>query len=281
MEERKPAKATRRFLPRLSVSRSNEGSGIEAEANNTKKRSKLLTGNFYSPNLERSKFKNFAPDSIINKETSYKFQEKLEKYAEQESKCAPMPLYAKPDSAGLAESPAPKPGQEVWTATCNLTSNQKTCSSSRVTLSTNAQTPILDKQYPEAYWSQKNPTSPNLGQHENSYLKKLKPALLEQTLNPEPLPDQQKPKLKLKETADLLSLKKLKGMASAKNMFINGGLVQCKNQIMLSLQNKEKINKSGVISSPRSPLMEKCQNLESSEALASKKVLSPQLLKEK
>lgn len=150
-----------------------------------------------------------------------------------------------------------------------------------MTLSTNAQTPVLDKLYPEAYWAQKNPTSPSLGAHENSYLKKLKPALLEQTLNPEAPAEQLKQKPKPKETPDLLSLKKLKGIASAKNMFINGGLVHCKNQIMLSLQNKDKHNKSGVVSSPRSPLVEKCQNLEAADAPASKPGLSPLLHKEK
>ena len=140
---------------------------------------------------------------------------------------------------------------------------------------------MLDKLHPEAYWAQKNPTSPNLGALENSYLKKLKPALLEQTLNPDPSAEQSKQKPRPKDTPDLLSLKKLKGIASAKNMFINGGLVHCKNQIMLSLQNKDKQNKSGVVSSPRSPLLEKCQNLEAADASSSKAALSPQLQKEK
>jgi Dullard-like phosphatase family protein len=280
MGAKRPARAARRSPPRPSVPSAHPGSGLDADAPPPKKRSKLLTGNFYSPNLERSKFKTFVSEPMIHKEASYRFQEKLEKYAGQEARPAPPAPGQKPDQPPGADSPAPKAGQEVWTGTCTLAPNQKICSSSRLTLSTNAQTPVLDKLCPEGYWAQKNPTTPNLGAHDHSYLKKLKPALLEQPPAPD-AQDQPKPKQKPRDTPDLLSLKKLKGIASAKNMFINGGLVHTKNQIMLSLQNKDKNNKSGLASSPRTPLLDKCPNLEAPDAAASRSALSPLLQKEK
>lgn len=97
----------------------NSKRGDDGDTSGGRKRTKLLTGNFFSPNLERHKLKPalFSPN-LAGKDGVGSPSTKIYKLANTD---------AFPQSAKILnlddcenEQPASSPKQEVWSGTCNL-----------------------------------------------------------------------------------------------------------------------------------------------------------------
>lgn len=238
--------------------------GQELEIAGDRKRTKLLTGNFFSPNIERSKVKpSIYSPNLKSKDNGVQTQPRLYKFGTTE---------AYPQSAKILNLDAcdgdnvlGSGRQEVWSGTCNLQNIGKSRGSSKV----------LSPQL------MKSPVDNNIlnYQSDNSYIKKVKQALLEKVGQSDLLnKDEGKLSPKSKEM-DLLNLKKLKQITSGKNTLTNYNL-QSDNRADGDSKDRLDLSGLGSKSNQRTPLIEKDVNSMGNQS-GSKTLFSPQLMKQK
>ncbi len=236
-----------------------------------RKKGKLLTGNFFSPNIERAKTKptTFSPN-LMSRDTYNSHHPRVQKFGTEA-----YPASAKVLNLDLCENEQQQQQNsarhEVWSGTCNLKSFSSARGSNKVL------SPTL----------MKSPTDMlNQGSGDNSYIKKVKQVLMERNGKggSETVPiDEFKLSPKTKETTDFLNLKKLKqitSVTSGKNLFMT-------EMVLGQSNDHERLDKSNNIgkNSNRTPLMERdinqASNLLINKQTPARGLFSPQLMKQK
>lgn len=250
----------------------NSKRGEDSDIGGGRKKGKLLTGNFFSPNLERAKTKptTFSPN-LMTRDTYNSHHPRIQRFGTEQYPASAKVL----NLDQCEEQPQNSARHEVWTGTCNLKSFSSARGSNKVL------SPQLMKSPTDLY----NQTNGS----DNSYIKKVKQVLMErtgkgltETEGAHPTEDY-KLSPKTKETTDFLNLKRLKqitSVTSGKNLFMTDVLLGQSND-----NDKHDKTYNAGKSSHRSPLLEKDIN-QASNMLTNKQtpvrgIFSPQLMKAK
>lgn len=170
----------------------------------------MLTGNFFSPNLERQKSRPTASPVIV-KDPINSYQQRLQRFATAEGESAHAVDPSNKENGGLLANK-----NEFWTGSPTL----KVGSSSARARNIHSKplSPQLDKKYQD-----KPIFKDNLGlilTSDQSYLKRVKEVLQERTQSK----DKHQEIFPAPTAAEEVSLRRLKEITSGKNLFINSNL---------------------------------------------------------
>ena len=214
--------------------------------------------------------------SLLNKDPLNTFQQRLQRFAtlDNQGGNSPQTDDAKRSSSkqtGQIKELSATPGgkQEIWSGTYDLKAPiPQAMTSARNKPLSKPLSPQLNKGPSDLGFLRENhlPT-------ENSYIKKVKQALLEKVGQPEKLSADLKFSPKTKENLEMLNLKKLRNITNGHNMFLNNA--QLTSNFGLDQNYPEKLNKSsnGNIGAKRQPLGEKDINIGKTLNLFSNEVL--------
>lgn len=181
------------------------------------------------------------------------YQQRLQRFATLENQNDPVKRSnSKP--AETIDSPPPNPSHrhEIWNGTCMLNAP---ITSARSKPLSKPLSPQLTKTPMDLGFFKDNGSS-----GDNSYIKRVKQALMERTANhTEKIPENPKISSKAKENLDLLNLKKLKNITNGKNMFVSNTVLSSSN-VAIDEGLMHKINKSQLGKKEKQPLGERDLN---------------------
>lgn len=193
--------------------------------------------------MEGNKIKTNATHNLLSKDTLNTFQQRLQRFATLETQGNEEKRGPSKASVGK-ENIQSQPTQQFWSGSCDLKAPiQQTMTSSRAKPLSKPLSPQLNKSPVDFGFLRDNSSG------DNSYIKKVKQALLERAGQSEKIPSELRFSPKTKENLELLNLKKLKNITSGHNMFVNQELLTS----ALGLEAQDKLNKSATGGRPLFP----------------------------